>query len=157
MVESDIDSAVDLIARAMNSDEGNQARDTFAFHFSCKCHGIDDGRVYYVLPGRVAASAIVGLHHYAWGPSRNVWLAWFAVIPDLHGQGVGRVLLDAVCQRARSLGFTKLFIETYSTSEFARARAFYRAQGFAQVGLIKSYLPDGGNMIVFSKDLTDNE
>ncbi|MBI5934736.1 MAG: GNAT family N-acetyltransferase [Chloroflexi bacterium] len=154
MVESDIDSVVNLIARAMNLDEGNQARDTFAFHFSCKRYGIDDGRTYYVLPGPAALKGIAGLHHYHWGPQENVWLAWFALDPSLHGQGLGKFLLEAVATKARGLGFTKFFIETYSTPAFARARAFYQAQGFTQAGSIHSYLPDGGNMVVFSKDLT---
>ena len=50
----------------------------------------------------------------------------------------------------------KFFIETYSTPEFARARAFYEAQGFTQIGEIQSYLPNGGDMVIFYKDLTND-
>ena len=65
-------------------------------------------------------------------------------------------LLDAITLEAKQHGYMKFFIETYSTPEFARARAFYEAQGFAQIGEIQSYLPNGGDMVVFYKDLTND-
>lgn len=156
MVDTDIDSVVQLISRAMNPDEGRQALKTFQFHFSCKYHGINDGRSYYVLAEGSSARGIAGLHHYLWGPPENVWLAWFAVDPDLHGQGFGTLLLNAIIHKAKQLGYMKLFIETYSTPEFARARAFYRTQGFTQAGRVQSYLSNNGDMVVFSKDLTNH-
>lgn len=156
MEESDIDAAVRLIGRAMNTDEGLQALETFRFHFACKRHGIDDGRRYYVLVESRAVEGIVGLHHYVWGPAENVWLAWFAVDPDCRGRGVGTLLLDGATENARRLGYWKVFIETYSTPEFADARAFYRAKGFVRAGRVQSYLANGGDMVVFYKDLTNN-
>jgi GNAT superfamily N-acetyltransferase len=130
MVQSDIGSVARLIGHAMNADEGKQALDTFDAHFSSKSHGIDDGRSYYVLAQDIDARGVVGLHQYLWGPPENVWLAWFAVDPELHGRGLGAFLLDAITHKAKQLGYMKFFIETYSTPEFDRARAFYRAKGF---------------------------
>jgi len=156
MMERDIHPVVCLISRAMNSDEGRQAQETFRFHFSCKHHGLNDGRRYYVLLDDSEVTGIAGLHHYVWGPPENVWLAWFAVDPDLHATGLGTFLLDAITRKARLLGYTKLFVETYSTHEFARARQFYRAKAFTEAGHVQAYLGNAGNMVVFSKDLTNH-
>ena len=153
MVQGDADTVAQLVGCAMNADEGRQARDTFTFHFSCREHGIDDGRAYFVLPAEGVIKGIVGLHCYSWGPPENVWLAWFAVDPGAHGQGLGAQLMQAITHYAIQLGYMKLFIETYSTPEFAKARDFYRAHGFAPAGGIQAYLPNGGDMVVFCKEL----
>jgi GNAT superfamily N-acetyltransferase len=153
MTEYDIDHVVRLIGRAMNLDEADQARKTFEFHFACRRHALDDGRTYYVLEEGEQIRGVAGLHHYVWGPSQNVWLAWFAVDPDQHRRGLGRNLLRFIEDRAQQLGYMRLFIETYSTPEFAKARAFYGTTGFFRVGHIDSYLPNGGDMVVLCKDL----
>lgn len=97
---------------------------------------------------------IGGLHHYCWGPPENVWLSWFAVEPESQGRGLGVILLAAMTAEAHKRGYRRLFIETYSTSEFARARAFYAAQGFQAVAAIPSWQSDGGDMVVFFKNLS---
>ncbi len=152
--EQEIESVVRLIGSAMNSDEAEQARKTLDFHVSCKQHALDDGRVYYVLAEGDAIQGIVGLHQYVWGPAENVWLAWFAIDPNHRGMGLGKRLLDYIIDRATKLGYAKLYIETYSTPEFTAARAFYQAKGFAQTGAVESYLPNGGDMVVYCKELT---
>jgi GNAT superfamily N-acetyltransferase len=153
MTARDISSTVKLISRAMNPDEGQQARETFQFHFSCAAASIDDGRAYYVLDNRDSIYGIAGLHRYIWGPPENVWLAWFAVAPERHGTGLGKSLLSEAISIARQRGHSRMFIETYSTQEFARARNFYQAQGFTEAGKIQSYLPDGGDMVIYCRDL----
>jgi len=149
MTVMDISACVSLIERAMNAEEARQAEETFRFHFVCQNQGVDDGRRYWVLND----VGLIGLHRYQWGPSENVWLAWFAVDPDFQGQGLGKALIQMATEEACRLGYRKLFIETYSTPEFARARAFYQAQEFAEMGQVRNYLPDGGDMIVYAKSL----
>ena len=151
--EEDADYACWLIADAMNEDEGLWAKKTMQFHFGCQRAGLDDGRSYYKFAPEEEILGLVGLHHYAWGPVENVWLAWFAVAPALQGQGLGRSLLEAVESRARDRGYLKLFIETYDQSDFESARRFYRARGYAEVGQVADYLPDSHSMIVFKKSL----
>ncbi|MFC1601297.1 GNAT family N-acetyltransferase [Candidatus Sumerlaeota bacterium] len=153
MQEGDADAVLGLIRKTMNASEAEYARQTLDFHFSCKTHDIADGRSYYVLEDNPAISGIVGLHRYCWDPPENVWLAWFAVDPVLQGQGLGKRLLKFAVDLARRQGYEKIFIETYSTPEFARARRFYRSQGFQKAGSVRSYLPNGGDMVVFSKEL----
>lgn len=154
LLEDDIGPVVDLIGRAMNPAEAREARETFFLHFACKRHGINDGRDYYVLSQDSSVIGVVGLHHYSWGPPENVWLAWFAVEPETKGQGLSQKMLAFALERARQLAYRKLFVETYSTPEFAAARTFYQKMGMVPAGIITPYLPGGGNMIVYYKDLT---
>lgn len=154
MEEADTDVAVGLVAQAMNPAEGQCAWRTFKHHFDCRRHGIADGRTLYVMADGISIYGMIGLHSFPWGPPENVWLSWFAVLPQLQGKGFGSAMLDAVTRKASQLNFMKLYIETYSTPDFARAREFYRARGFRQVGGIRSYLPSVGDMVVFYKALT---
>lgn len=154
MTHNDVDACVQLIGQAMNDAEGGYAARTFAFHFACARMDVDDGRSYFVLVNADAVRAIIGLHRYEWGPPENVWLAWFAVDPALQGKGVGSALLDLMLRHARALGYRRFLIETYSTPAFAKARAFYQSRGFEQAGGIRDYLPDGGDMMVYARDLT---
>jgi len=154
MTEADIDSAVDLVRSAMNTAEAEQARTTFILHFGCARHGIDDGRIYFVAAVESVTLGVVGLHRYVWGPPENIWLAWFAVDPNLKGLGFGQTLFQFASERAQQLGHRKLFVETYSTPEFAAARSFYQKMGMVPGGIITPYLPCGGNMIVYYKELT---
>ena len=154
MAEADAASVADLVARAMGCAAGTQALDTFRHHFQCRRHGIDDGRIYYVLTVDDTVLGVTGLHRYVWGPKENIWLAWFAIEPSVRRQGFGAYLLDAMLDRAKQDGYKRFFIETYSSSAFAPARSFYLSQGFACVGEIRSYLPDGDDMLIFAKELT---
>ncbi len=154
MRESHIGQAVSLISRTMNAEEGGYAAQTLHLHFSSRNHGVDDGRTLYVLMDGSQIIGLVGLHHYAWGPPENVWLSWFALDPLFQGQAIAQPMLEAAIAHARKHNFMKFFIETYSTPDFARARAFYRSQGFEEVGVIPEWLPRGGSMVVLYKDLS---
>ena len=153
MREKDMEEACRLIAESMNLDEATWARKTMDFHFGCKKHGLDDGRHYFVHSVEKRVEALIGLHHYQWGPGENVWLAWFAVKPSCQGKGIGRALLESVEALAVRMGFSKLFVETYRQPEFRKAQQFYKARGFEKAGQIKDYLPSSHDMIVFKKNL----
>ncbi len=147
------DLAAALVGEAMNADEGAWARVTIDRHFQMRDKGLDDGRRYFALLVDGVMAGISGLHHYEWGPDENVWLGWFAVSPQLQGRGFGARLLAETERAARTLGYRKLFIETYDTPTFSRAIHFYRKAGFRKVGTIENYLPDGSPMVVFLKEL----
>ncbi len=150
----EIDETCALIAAAMNPEEAVWARKTLDLHFKSKLHDLHDGRHYYTYRPQAPLVGITGLHHYQWGPPENVWLAWFAVHPDFQHQGIGRSLLIAIEQMATRMGYVKLFIETYDHPDFDRARKFYSACGFQQVGAIDQYLPNSDSMIVYLKQLS---
>ena len=145
--------AADLIGRAMNASEGAYARRSFAEYFATRRMGITDGRELFVLLDGARLIGITGLHHYNWGPPENVWLSWFAVEPTLHGRGLGTAMLEATIRLAAARGFQKLFVETYSSPEFSRARRFYLARGFKEVGAIENYMSDGAEMIVYCRQI----
>ncbi|MRR55586.1 MAG: GNAT family N-acetyltransferase [Deltaproteobacteria bacterium] len=147
------DGAAELICAAMNPDEGAWARLTIKRHFALRAQGLEDGRHYFALLVDGILAGISGLHHYEWGPEENVWLGWFALSPNLQGRGFGVRLMTETERTARSLGYRKLFVETYATPTFARAIRFYTRTGFRQAGMIENYLPDGSAMLVFLKVL----
>lgn len=62
-----------------------------------------------------------------------------SVAPDWQGRGLGSQLLQVVCGLGRQQGLSMLWLEVRSSNQ--RARALYRARGFAEVGLRKSYYP----------------
>jgi GNAT superfamily N-acetyltransferase len=153
MQARDIAKAVALISQAMNEDEGKWASETMHFHFQCAGHGLNDGHDYYLWWEDGDVKGIVGLHHYAWGPPENVWLAWFAVAPAEQGKGYGKALLGEVEEKARQQGFRKFFVETYEHQDFEKAIRFYQKKGFTEHGRIDNYLPDGSQMLVLGKAL----
>ena len=153
MEKADIPSAVELIGKAMNADEGRWAENTMSFHFNCREQKMDDGRMYYLWWKNRKAGGIVGLHRYVWGPPENVWLAWFAVSPEFQGDGYGVKLLDSIIRKAKSLGYKKFFIETYNHPDFQKAIWFYKKYGFTEAGNISRYLPDGSDMVVLFKKI----
>lgn len=137
----------------MNAEERACAEETFREYMSSKRSGTDDGRELFVLSEQGRIVGITGLHFYLWGPPENVWLSWFAVDPSVHGRGIGKRLMAASLARARERGFAQMFIETYSSPTFARARSFYASQGFELAGFVTGYLPDGSDMIVYRQSL----
>ena len=145
--------ACELIAISMNMDEARWAEKTMNYQFGCLEQGIDDGRRYFTYRGDGGIQALVGLHHYEWGPEENVWLSWFAVHPDFQRKGIGTALIKLVELEAKTIGYTKLFVETYANRDFDNAINFYEACDFERVGTISNYLPDTSDMVVYGKNL----
>jgi ribosomal protein S18 acetylase RimI-like enzyme len=157
MDETDCAATVQLIQQAMNLKEGAYAETSFRHHFECQRQALDDGRQLYIGVLEESIRAVVGLHHYNWGPRENVWLSWFAVDPPFQRQGIGTHLLTSTMRLARESGHTRMLIETYDNMEFQTAIQFYQNRGFCEVGRIENYLPDGSAMLVFAQELTDGE
>jgi GNAT superfamily N-acetyltransferase len=137
----------------MNKQEANWAVETMKLYFGCKKEGIESGREYYVWRKDDKICGLVGLHRQIWGPEGNVWLSWFAIHPSYQAKGIGGKLIDLITEKARRAGHKKLLVETYSSPTFEKARRFYKAKGFSEVGRIEDYLPDGAAMVVFGKEI----
>lgn len=60
-----------------------------------------------------------------------------AVRPDVRRQGLGRAVVEALLDRARSLGVTDVYLEVRLSNE--PAIALYRALGFDVVGTRKNF------------------
>ncbi len=60
-------------------------------------------------------------------------IAYFALVPELAGQGLGRWLMAETLQRAWIKGIDRVWVHT-CTLDHPSALNFYRAQGFAAIG-----------------------
>ena len=73
--------------------------------------------------------------------------------PSVRGQRIGSVLLDAICERARTLGIERLVLETGVGEGLAAAVRLYENHGFTECGAILDY-PDSGYSRFFEKKLS---
>lgn len=62
---------------------------------------------------------------------------------DLHGRGIGRLLLDKVAQMAREKGMASILLEVRPSN--VRAIMLYERFGFVQIGRRKAYYPAADN------------
>ena len=82
-----------------------------------------------------AQSEIVGVSglYRQPGMSSNIcWLGWFAIRPEFRLRGFGRAAIIAVCDFARHLSFTELWVYTDATNTIVAK--FYTALGFEILG-----------------------
>lgn len=61
------------------------------------------------------------------------------VLPECQGQGLARLMLDALQALARAHGGAQIWLEVRQSNE--RARRVYARYGFAEVGLRRAYYP----------------
>lgn len=90
-------------------------------------------------------------------PERMTDRAWnllaIAVHPDQQGRGVGRAILRHLEAHLAQSGQRLLLVETSSLPEYARTRAFYAANGYAEAARIPDFYRDGEDKIVFQRKL----
>jgi ribosomal-protein-alanine N-acetyltransferase len=65
-----------------------------------------------------------------------------AVAPGAQGQGLGRLLLDALVVEARRRAATEVLLEVRADNE--PAQALYRRAGFDRIGVRRGYYQPGG-------------
>jgi ribosomal protein S18 acetylase RimI-like enzyme len=106
---------------------------------------VGDVLVAEVAGGRVAGYVKLG-HLPPLAANRHVaQISGLAVDPELQGRGVGRALLAAAADEARSRGARKLTLRVLG--ENAPARALYRAFGFAEEGVLREEFLLGGRYV----------
>lgn len=101
---------------------------------------------------------VVGAAYYAPEPNTEaVWNVFFiAVDPASQGRGVGRQLMGHIEQTLRGRGVDEarvLLVETSSTEQYARTRAYYPKLGFEREATIRDYYGIGDDKVVFWKRL----
>ena len=82
----------------------------------------------------------------------NIWhLWWIGVSPAVHGTGVGKRLLHHVEALAAARDGRVLVIETSDSEHLARARRFYRVQGYTECGRIPNFYAEGEAKVIFAR------
>ncbi|MDD5170631.1 MAG: GNAT family N-acetyltransferase [Syntrophales bacterium] len=157
MTQKHIPDAVELIRRSMNEDEARWARRSFDFHFFCMTHGHSDGRRYFLALKEERLIGMTGWHHYEWGPDDALWGGWTAVDPASQGSFAALFLIANTALEMLRAGYRKVFVETYSSDEFDRARRFYEEMGCRVAGHIESYLRPSVDMVVYVAILAELE
>lgn len=87
------------------------------------------------------------------GTERRYELYWIAVDPHLRRSGLGRALLAETERAVRALSGTHLFAHTSTRADYAPARTFYVANGYAQLANIADYYSDGDGTAIYGKRL----
>lgn len=83
----------------------------------------------------------------------DIELTRIYLLHRFHGTGLGRRLLDTAVATAREAGARRLLLAVYSRNE--RADAFYRRNGFSQVGTRIFHVGDNGyDDYILARDLT---
>ena len=80
-------------------------------------------------------------------------LYWIAVDDSCRGDGIGKILLDAVENAIRARGTAQLFIETAGRDQYLPTRKFYEHQGYRQVAWLDDYFAPGDARVIFAKRL----
>jgi len=83
--------------------------------------------------------------HYTGLPDAHVEELY--VVPALRGRGIGRALLEATMESARSRGATHIELTTGETD--AEARGLYESSGFTN----REGSPDGPRMLYYEREL----
>lgn len=102
---------------------------------------LDAGYEMQMLVGGQAAPELLG-YFVAMKGVDEVHLLNITVAPAYQLQGWGRLMLDALALWSRGEGAQWLWLEVRASN--AHAKSLYTRYGFRDVGLRKSYYPEGG-------------
>ena len=141
--------AAQLIA-ALNSELTATFPEPGATHFSISDGQVDAGEgaflVAYLDDVAVGCGAVRRLD-----PS-TAELKRMYVTPSVRGWGIGRALVEALEGEARSIGATRIVLET--GTRLAPAIRLYEAMGFVRIPLFGEYLSSPATSLCFGKSLT---
>lgn len=73
------------------------------------------------IDGRVVGIVHFIEHRSCWSAADSIYLQDLFTAPEARGHGVGRALIEHVCERARALGCAKVHWLTHETNAAARA------------------------------------
>ena len=76
-------------------------------------------------------------------------LFWIAVEHTLHGQGIGRLLLDEAQRRISAAGGKRIYIETSHRADYAATRGFYERCGYRLEAVLKDFYAPGDSKAIY--------
>ncbi len=80
-------------------------------------------------------------------------LYWIAVSRSSQSKGVGHRLLEAAESAIRSMGGSRIYIETSSRDLYAPTRAFYLAEKYEEAAILTDFYAPGDHKIIYVKVL----
>jgi ribosomal protein S18 acetylase RimI-like enzyme len=109
---------------------------------------IEQGEAHALLAGAGPDGlAVLRLRPSLWTRAPEAHLQELYVVPERRGEGIGRGLLEAAIDAARSAGATYIDLNT-ATSDRA-ARALYESAGFTN----REGSPEGPSMLFYEREL----
>ncbi len=116
-----------------------------------------EGQKDYIIETAVGDDGTV-LGYFCIGPTPATHgtydLYWIAVLPDVHGKGVGKALLARAEELVLSWGGRLLIAETSSRGSYDGTRMFYQRTHFIEAARIKGYYSVGDDLVVYAKYLS---
>ncbi|HEX3600392.1 MAG TPA: GNAT family N-acetyltransferase, partial [Lacipirellulaceae bacterium] len=83
-------------------------------------------------------------------------LYWIAVVPASQGQGLGRLVMNAVERQIAAAGGRRIYIDTSGQPKYAPTRSFYERTGFRCEARLVDFYAAGDDRLIFSKAVAAN-
>ncbi len=80
-------------------------------------------------------------------------LYWIAVDPNIHGKGIGSILVKYMEEDLRKMNGKLVLIETSGKEHYEGERKFYEKNGYDVQTIIKDFYKPGDDLYVFRKYL----
>lgn len=126
---------------------------TLNFHEACLKHGLDDGRFLFTFEYAGELAGGCGLHRYVWGPLNVCWGSWFFIASRFRRPGVAlKMFLDLLVE-ARSRGFSRMYVETPATDDYANISSQLPRVGFLLEATLPGYYAPQADQLIFRLDL----
>lgn len=106
----------------------------------------DEGNV-YVSDKDGQVDGFIQVHHYLWNQLSSV--PGLVVSPDYHRQGIGGDLMAYIEKESQIRGNRGVYVDTPVDNH--EARAFYKAQGYAEGYIMPRYYEDGLDGVTYQK------
>ena len=115
----------------------------------------DEPDAYRFVVAESAEGAISGYACYGSTPNLPATydLYWIAVDPALHGQGIGKLLIERVEAILATEGGGLVVVETSSRDDYVPTRAFYLRCGYVEQSRTKDYYGARDDKVVYVKRL----
>jgi putative acetyltransferase len=133
----------------LNAELSRQYPEPGATHFRLDADEVAEGHGAFVVAAR--GGAPVGCGAVRRIAERTGEIKRMYVIPEERGRGVGRALLAALEGEARSLGLTRLLLETGVRQE--EAIALYERAGFTRIEPFGEYVRSSSTSVCMAKEL----
>jgi len=78
-------------------------------------------------------------------------LYWIAAHNDYRGKGIGRIVLEETCRRAKAMGCSIIIAETSGLPHYAPTRSFYISNNFELEATLKDFYAMGDDKLFYTK------